>query len=177
MLHDTLSSVLMTKCPHEYGTVLRIGHVRCARSTCNAPVQRAPEACAAGPALRYVHAHRTQVVRRLLSHGEETLYHPCDKENALWPKTKIILAKSSVWQNAPARTPISAHSTRHSSPRCGRQTAQRIRRWPHRLLRCSLRFWCQWISRRIPPTPCIMRVGLPTALRRPSLSSTSFHMR
>ena len=27
--HDTLSCMHMTKCPHEYGTVMRSGHVRC----------------------------------------------------------------------------------------------------------------------------------------------------
>src|SRR5207253_6919796 len=58
------------------------------------------------------------------------------KERALWQKTKIILAKSYAWQNAPEKTPISGNSIRRSSNKCGRKTAKP--RWlPPRHRRCS----------------------------------------
>jgi len=43
--HDILSYMYKTKCPHEYGTVMRIGHVRCDRSTCAARRQPSPAVC------------------------------------------------------------------------------------------------------------------------------------
>src|SRR5262249_14512331 len=75
------------------------------------------------------------------------------KETLLWQKTRTILVKSCASQNAPAKTPISVHSIRHSLPRCDRKTAKK-RQLPHRHQGCLRPSWCRLISRRIPPTHC-----------------------